>query len=179
MPLRILPALREDLDAILSLVHRSFARNGALGYKFWGVDEPMETLERDFVRGAVFKGMDADRMVASIRLHEKVPGKLYVNRLCVDPEAQTGGIGSEMMRFAEDEARRRGCACVALDTAKPFTELVEWYEHRGYRVVAEAQWETTNYPSVIMEKRVGPDSASSTDAPIASHGGRARGNAEA
>ncbi|MCI0343565.1 MAG: hypothetical protein L0216_20865 [Planctomycetales bacterium] len=49
-------------------------------------------------------------------------------------------------------ARRGGHDRVRLDTARPFQELVSWYERQCYRVVDEVQWKVTNYPSVILEK---------------------------
>ncbi|GLZ51748.1 GNAT family N-acetyltransferase [Actinomycetospora sp. NBRC 106378] len=60
---------------------------------------------------------------------------LYVEQLWVDASRRGTGLGSALLRAAEDEARRRDCRGVWLDTysfqARPF------YEAHGYRLFGE------------------------------------------
>lgn len=62
-------------------------------------------------------------------------GWLFVSALWVADHVRGTGIGSDIVREAEAEARRRGCRGVYLDTysfqARPF------YEKLGYRVFGE------------------------------------------
>lgn len=76
----------------------------------------------------------------------------YVNALAVDPALQRSGWGSLLLDRLENEAARRGLGRVGLDTAKPATELIAWYERRGYRVVGNVHWEGKTYDSVVMHK---------------------------
>jgi GNAT superfamily N-acetyltransferase len=59
---------------------------------------------------------------------------LYVHQLWISQEYRQHGIGKQLLRAAEAEARRLGCLYAALDTldfqARPF------YEKEGYRVWA-------------------------------------------
>lgn len=59
-------------------------------------------------------------------------GWLSINILWIDERFRGQGYGERLMDTAEEEARRRGCVHVNLDTfsfqARPF------YEKRGYRV---------------------------------------------
>jgi GNAT superfamily N-acetyltransferase len=59
---------------------------------------------------------------------------LYVQQLWISQEHRQHGIGKQLLRAAEAEARRLGCLHAALDTldfqARPF------YEKEGYRVWA-------------------------------------------
>ncbi len=59
---------------------------------------------------------------------------LYVQQLWISEEYRQRGIGQQLLRAAEAEARRLGCLYAALDTldfqARPF------YEKEGYRVWA-------------------------------------------
>lgn len=89
----------------------------------------------------------------TLRIKEDPHGThAYVNWLAVDPELQGTGLGSVLLRRGEEEAAWRGLSRVRLDTAKPATELVSWYEHRGYRNVDETHWPGKTYDSVVMEK---------------------------
>ena len=55
---------------------------------------------------------------------------LYVAKLWVDERVRGQGVGSRLLRMAEDEARRRGCTGASLDTfehqARPFYEKLGW-----------------------------------------------------
>jgi GNAT superfamily N-acetyltransferase len=59
---------------------------------------------------------------------------LYVQQLWISQEYRQHGIGKQLLRAAEAEARRLGCLYAGLDTldfqARPF------YEKEGYRVWA-------------------------------------------
>lgn len=150
----ILPARDTDLQAILELVHRAYAGNVELGYQYVGATEPMESLVNAQREGKVYKLVVGDRIAGTIRLSSHAEGYLQVWRLCVDPGFQGRGLGAALLRFAEAEAHRRGLARVRLDTAKPFKELVGWYERQGYVIVGETRFPDVNYDSVYMEKRV-------------------------
>jgi GNAT superfamily N-acetyltransferase len=77
---------------------------------------------------------------------------LYVDLLFV-PEALRGrGIGSDVLRRAEDEARNRGCGDSFLATfsfqAKPF------YERHGYRQCGQADGFPPGHRQYFMTKRL-------------------------
>jgi GNAT superfamily N-acetyltransferase len=65
---------------------------------------------------------------------------------------QRGGIGGRLVAHLEAKARELGSTCLALDTAEGATHLVQWYERLGFRFVQHAQWDVTNYRSVVMSK---------------------------
>jgi GNAT superfamily N-acetyltransferase len=58
---------------------------------------------------------------------------VLVENLAVLPEAQGTGIGSRLLRHAEDEARRRGVRELRLYTHELMTENQAYYPRRGYR----------------------------------------------
>ena len=156
LPFEILPAEAADLEPLLSLIHRAYAANKALGFNFYGTRETMEDLRKVHSEGALWKLVEGARLSGTIRLHEypELPGVLYINRMCVEPEIQKRGLGGSLLEFAESEARRRGLKALRLDTAKPFERLVGWYRKLGFAVIDETQWDVTNYRSVIMEKQI-------------------------
>lgn len=55
-----------------------------------------------------------------------------VEAVHVDARERSQGIGAEMMRFAIDEARRRGCHRVQLTSNKKRTRAHRFYERLGF-----------------------------------------------
>jgi GNAT superfamily N-acetyltransferase len=77
-------------------------------------------------------------------------GSFYVDML-VAPDGQRGaGLGGDMLRKAEAEARARGCGDIWLDTfafqARPF------YEKLGFRVFGQIDGEHPAFPRYFMVK---------------------------
>lgn len=74
----------------------------------------------------------------------------YIDTVWNDDAARGKGFGAEMVRMAEDEARRLGARGVWLYTtnfqAKPF------YEKLGYRQFAELQWPGSALKRHFMRK---------------------------
>ena len=61
-------------------------------------------------------------------------GWLYVDILWVHEDHRKRGIGSELLRKAEEEAQRRGCHHVHLDTMS--WQAPDFYKKHGYEVIA-------------------------------------------
>jgi GNAT superfamily N-acetyltransferase len=55
-----------------------------------------------------------------------------IENVIVDPDARGRGIGEAMMRWAIDEARRRGCFRVQLTTNKVRRRAHRFYERLGF-----------------------------------------------
>lgn len=51
----------------------------------------------------------------------------------VRPDAQRGGLGRFLMRFAEREAHRLGCRAIRLDTMDANARALALYRALGYR----------------------------------------------
>ena len=57
-----------------------------------------------------------------------------------------------ILNFAEEYAKSHGALELALDTSEKAKHLIELYSKKGYRTVDKANWDSTNYESVIMSK---------------------------
>ncbi|HZX00685.1 MAG TPA: GNAT family N-acetyltransferase [Bacilli bacterium] len=55
-----------------------------------------------------------------------------IENVIVDPDLRSQGIGEAMMRWAIDEARRRGCLRVQLTTNKVRRRAHQFYERLGF-----------------------------------------------
>ncbi len=76
------------------------------------------------------------------------------SQFAVEPSVQGTGLGSRLIKQAEARARELGAAEIAGDTAEPATHLLAFYARRGYRVVGRTKWDTVNYESLILSKRL-------------------------
>jgi ribosomal protein S18 acetylase RimI-like enzyme len=68
-------------------------------------------------------------------VHVRVTGPVgYFGMLAVDPQASGAGLGRSLLDAAEEHCRRAGCSTMTLSTGEERSELIPWYERRGYRV---------------------------------------------
>lgn len=75
-----------------------------------------------------------------------------ISQFGVDPEYQKTGIGSRLIETAEQCAIKDGAEEIALDTPETATELIAFYNRRGYNSHVHAKWNEVNYRSVILRK---------------------------
>ena len=61
-----------------------------------------------------------------------------LRRMYVSPEARRSGIASQMLRFAEEECKRRGALRMELSTSELQPAAVALYQSAGYSLVREA-----------------------------------------
>ncbi len=77
---------------------------------------------------------------------------LYIDLLFVPDGQRRHGLGSDLLRQAENEARRRGCVNAFVSTfsfqAKPF------YEKHGYRACGEIPDFPPGHSQYVMSKRL-------------------------
>ena len=62
-------------------------------------------------------------------------GWMHIDILWVDENHRRSGIGSKLLKAAEDEARRRGAHSVHVDTMS--WQAPEFYKKHGYRIIGE------------------------------------------
>jgi ribosomal protein S18 acetylase RimI-like enzyme len=123
-------AVPDDARAVGELVRAAYAHYVArIGQEPY----PM-TLDYAVVvaGGNTWVAQDDVRLVGVLVL-EHAADHVLVENLAVLPGAQGAGIGSRLLRHAEDEARARGVPEVRLYTHELMTENRAYYPRRGYR----------------------------------------------
>lgn len=65
--------------------------------------------------------------------HVQVKGELvYLSMLAVAPDGQARGVGKFLLQAAEDYGRQHGCTMSRMTVISVRTELLAYYERRGY-----------------------------------------------
>jgi len=152
----------DNIARITKVLHRSYSQLADMGFKYhatWqGNDVTLERLRK----GIPYLALDGELIVGTITLY--VPPNVagcswydrgdvaYFGQFGVDPDYQKAGIGSLLLDAVEDEARKLGIRNLALDTAEGAEHLIAIYNKRGFQFVGYADWDVTNYRSVILNK---------------------------
>ena len=120
---------------------RDSARDTTNVYQKYAARAPQKLEHGRIVRGAngtvhgycqlQLAGDPANLHFPSSMRHELRPGEAYVETVCVAPEAQGKGIGSELLAWAEDYARTHGAIFISLEVmwTNPAAKL---YRRKGY-----------------------------------------------
>ncbi|MDH6113881.1 GNAT superfamily N-acetyltransferase [Kitasatospora sp. MAP12-15] len=77
-------------------------------------------------------------------------GLLFVDLFHLPPELRGSGVGSEILRQAEEEARRRGCRTGVLYTIS--FQAPGFYRRHGWRVFGEVPCDPPGTSRVFMTK---------------------------
>jgi GNAT superfamily N-acetyltransferase len=151
--------LVEPLTAMLHSAYRPLAEKGL---RYLATHQPPATTLSRLRSGDSFLGFAGDELIATITIVKDRPDEacewyqrddvFFFTQLAVSPAHQGSGIGGALMSFAEDHARELGARELALDTSEYATRLIETYQRRGYRLVAQVSWSDTNYRSVVLSK---------------------------
>lgn len=84
----------------------------------------------------------------------EMPGALQLDNVGVEPASQKRGYGGRLLRYAEDEAARRGLATITLYTNEAMRENIPWYLSHGYQIIRRA--EENGYRRVYFQKILRP-----------------------
>jgi GNAT superfamily N-acetyltransferase len=99
--------------------------------------------------GQVWLLVGADGVIGILVLEETAEG-LLLDNIAVAPDRQGKGHGRVLLRFAEDEARRRGWPEIRLYTNAKMTENIALYRSIGY--VETARVTEKGFDRVYMVK---------------------------
>lgn len=114
----------------------------------------------------VLVARDGDRLAGCVAIADHGAGVAYIGLVTVDPSRQAGGLGRRLLAEAERHAITHFAANRADMTVISLrTELIGWYERRGYALTGETRpFPATNprfgLPSrddlifVVLEKRL-------------------------
>ncbi|HJQ59676.1 MAG TPA: GNAT family N-acetyltransferase [Vineibacter sp.] len=152
----------DDAERIAALVDAAFAEyRGKLQPESGALAETTDSIARQLVApagGAVawrMAGAGAIGEVVGAVLFKPQDANLYFGRLSVPPAARGLGVAGALIRFVEDEARRRGCAGVALGVRVTLPDNQRLFARHGYVEVSRSAHDGYAYPtSIEMRKQL-------------------------
>ena len=134
------PATPADVPALNRLVNSAY--RGDSSRRGWtteadllgGIRTDDESLREMLAHpdATVLRYVVDDQLIGCVYL-EKMSTTLYLGMLTVSPERQADGIGRQLLAAAEDYAHDHGCTAIVMTVIPQRTELLAWYERRGYR----------------------------------------------
>jgi GNAT superfamily N-acetyltransferase len=154
----------DDLDAITDLLHAAYAPLAAAGMRYVASHQDAATTRQRIAKGETFVAVRDDVVVGIITLADAHathgspwydrPDVASFGQFAVLPALQRQGIGSRLMDIVEARASEKGVAELALDTSEHAEALIAMYTRRGYRFIEYSKWDSVNYRSVILSKRL-------------------------
>jgi GNAT superfamily N-acetyltransferase len=160
---------RDSCEALTQMLHRAFAKVGAMGLNCTCVDQPASITQARAMRGDCHVVVCDGHIIGTITLQPPdpdAPVALYrrndvasIHQFGVDPAWQDRGIGKMLLAFAGNWAAKRGFAELALDTPQPADHLISFYRSQGFRIAGVAHFDGKCYDSVLLGK---PSNATQT-----------------
>lgn len=121
-------ALHSDIPQIVSLINRAFAIERF--FKNGDRTDP-EQVEQMMSEGKFLLLSEDAELIACVFV--KLQGeRAYLGTLSVDPSRQRSGLGTRVMREAEEYCRAAGCKIVDIRIVNLRTELPEIYHKFGF-----------------------------------------------
>jgi ribosomal protein S18 acetylase RimI-like enzyme len=81
----------------------------------------------------------ASELLGTVWLEPRQSGAWYLGLLTVRPDRQKQQLGRSLLAAAEAYAGRLGAERIRMSVLNVRTELIAWYERRGYRQTGEIQ----------------------------------------
>jgi GNAT superfamily N-acetyltransferase len=106
---------------------------------------PAYYAERD---GGFWAAVRGNKVVGTFGLERTSDDAMELRRMYVDPSARRQGIARQMLKFAEEECRRRKVARIELSTAEIQQAALALYRNAGYRLVREETVEALSNKTV-------------------------------
>lgn len=126
MDIRIIKAQSQEYEQMVSL--RISALLEPIGIPGSYIDPEKE--KDDIFIGA----FDEDRIIGCCILTPQIESRVQLRQMAVLPVLQGRGIGAAIIRFAEEEARKRNFKILMMHARDP---VVEFYRKCGYTVEGE------------------------------------------
>src|SRR5258706_4485813 len=135
----ILPAKIEDAPTLSNLVNSAY--RGDSSRQGWTTEADLldgtrtDTHAIEYLLGrpgtTILKYVERAAILGCVELDRK-GDQLYLGMLTVQPDLQGKGIGKELLKAAEVEARRQKGVSIFMTVISIRYELIDWYLRPGY-----------------------------------------------
>lgn len=133
--LDVIEAGPEHAEAMVEVIHRSFAARPPLDPPTTALDETVETVAEALRRSGGLLALRRERPIGAILFDESQPGTLGLRRVSVHPQGRDRGVASAMVGVAEDIAEERGKDGIWLDVREELPDTVRFWTRKLYQPV--------------------------------------------
>jgi ribosomal protein S18 acetylase RimI-like enzyme len=112
-----------------------------------GIQEVIETPNT-----TVLKYVEQNSILGCVELR-KDGSKLYLGMLSVKPSIQGKGIGKELLKASEVEAKNQNCTTIYMTVISIRKELIDWYVRHGFSLTGEKKPFSFNDPRFGQPKQ--------------------------
>jgi len=140
-----------EIPEILAITKACSAHMAKKGIFQWNEHYPSkEAFEKDYERAELYVMEIEGRIIGTIvistymdEVYNQIDwltpdeDNIYIHRLAVHPDFQGNGYARQLMDYAEDHARQKGCSSVRLDTFSQNPRNQRFYEARGYQKLGD------------------------------------------
>jgi GNAT superfamily N-acetyltransferase len=145
-----MPSEKEPILALTdmpSAQEEAVIRDGLSLYNFgqagYRDQRPLAVLASDPDNGEVIGGL----------IGRTSMGLLFIDRFFLPESVRNRGLGSQLIRMAEEEGARRGCASAVLFTVH--FQAPGFYLRQGYEVLGRLDLDPPGHARFIMTKKLG------------------------
>ncbi|MFA6247129.1 MAG: GNAT family N-acetyltransferase [Mucilaginibacter sp.] len=141
----ITPATLTDVPELVVLINSAY--RGESSKKGWTteasliggqrIDNEGLTEQMSDPDAVILKHINDDGLITGCVYLQKRGEKLYLGMLTVSPTLQANGLGRRLLEAAEDYARNIHYHTITMTVITTRTELLDWYERRGYAKTGE------------------------------------------
>ena len=153
-----MPQQRQRHDAIMGIrfTHAEFATplyDAALQLRENVLRKPLGIPLRDVdtaddATEELFCALSGERLIACLNLKPVDATTMKLRQMAVEPASQKSGVGSALVRYAEQWARQHGRTHIVLDARAAVTQF---YESLGYRIDGD-EFVSVGIPHIHMAK---------------------------
>ncbi len=153
----------DSIEALTDLLHHGYADHAAAGRKFFASHQTPEDTKKRINKGECWVAVSGSDIIGTISFNYPMnpaygypavsnAGTFY--QFTISPEYRGKGLGNALLELAEQKLEALGADEIIFDTASTATELIDWYQRRGYLPCGTYQWRVTNYLSIVMKKPI-------------------------
>ena len=136
--LELAVASRADAADMVEVIHAAFGARPPLDPPSTAIDETAESVAATLDRAGGILASVNGRAAGVILVAPVRPGLVTFQRVSVHPDFQRHGVASAMVGAAQDFAAQLGFGQVELFARHEFSQLIDFWRHRGFDVLREA-----------------------------------------
>lgn len=140
-------AISKDVSQLVTLINSAYRGNDSK--KGWtteadlldGIRTDTDSLEQMINKkdAVILQSFNENNVLNGCVYLEKRRDTMYLGMLTVSPLEQAKGIGKQLLIEAEKYAAEQKCSIIEMTVISVRTELIAWYQKRGYAITGETK----------------------------------------